>query len=590
MINIDDIPENPGVYLMKNDSKVIYVGKAKNLKKRVSSYFSGSFDRKKTEELVKNIKNIEYIITNTELDALILENNLIKKYRPKYNIALKDEKTYPYIYITEEKYPKIEIIRNTKYLKKNKGIYFGPYPSGALFLMKILKKVFKIRDCKRDMEKKYERPCLKYYMNICTGPCVYKNIDVEYNQQIKKLKSFLSGNEQDIIKELEKEMNVFSENMEFERAIIYREKINALKKIIESQITEYGKDIDEDVFVYKILSENIFLCVLNIRTGKIIGKNFINLKTNETFEENIFERVFIEYYEKYPIIKNIILDNNYKENAELISEMMLVTNNKKINFHFPLIKSRRKDILDMAYLNLENEINNYYQKKKNVEQALSKLKEKLYLKKMPIRIECFDISNIQGKDAVASMSVALYGKSEKKEYRKFKITIKDTPDDFLMMEEVIFRRYSKIEEKDYPDLILIDGGKGQLSSVKKILEKIKIYGKIDVISIAKREEEVFKPEETEPYILDKNSEELKILQRLRDEAHRFGITYHRLLRQKRIIKSEIMEIEGIGEKRGKELLKKFKSVKEIYNASLEELQEIVPEKTAIKIKERGRKN
>jgi len=294
--------------------------------------------------------------------------------------------------------------------------------------------------------------------------------------------------------------------------------------------------------------------------------------------------------EKYPIPKNIILAPEYKESIELISKMIEINYNKKINFNFPLIKSRRKDILDMANLNLENEINNYYLKKKNIEQALYKLKENLFLNKLPVRIECFDISNIQGKDAVASMSVSLYGKPEKKEYRKFKILSKDTPDDFKMMEEVITRRYSKLKENEYPDLILIDGGKGQLSSVKKILEKIKIYGKIDIISIAKREEEVFKPNESEPYILDKNSEELKVLQRLRDEAHRFGITYHRLLRKKRIIKSEILEIEGIGDKRAKELLKKFKSVQNIYNASLEELKEIVPEKIAVKIKERGRKN
>ncbi|NLK62932.1 MAG: excinuclease ABC subunit UvrC [Fusobacteria bacterium] len=592
MIKIDEIPENPGVYLMHNGEKIIYVGKAKNLKKRVQSYFKENLDRKKTEELVKNITKIDYIITNTEIDALILENNLIKKYKPKYNIALKDSKTYPYIHITNENFPKLILIRNTKYLDKNKNNIYGPYTSGGLYLLKTLKKIFKIRDCNRDMEKTYDRPCLKYYMNMCIAPCCYKNNETlnEYRTQIIYMKKFLDGSETNLIKKLEIEMKELSENMEFEKAIIVREKINSLKKIIKSQITEYGKDIDEDVFLYKKYSNNVFLCVLNVRDGKIIAKNFITIKENHFISESEFENIFLAYYDKYKIVKNIILDSIYKEKEEILKEIVKINYKENINIYFPVIKSRKKEILDMAYLNFENEIENYYQNSKNLNNALYSLKSRLYLRKMPIRIECFDISNIQGKDAVAAMSVAVYGKLEKSEYRKFKINTKDTPDDYAMMCEVIERRYKKLDLNDYPDLILIDGGLGQLSVVKKVLTNLDIYDKIDVISIAEKEDIIYKIDDTKEYIFENSSEELKILQRLRDEAHRFGVSYHRLLRKKRVITSDLLNIEGIGQKRSSILLKKFRTVNRVYSATLEELKEVVPEKIAKKIIERGKQN
>jgi excinuclease ABC subunit C len=284
------------------------------------------------------------------------------------------------------------------------------------------------------------------------------------------------------------------------------------------------------------------------------------------------------------------LDSSVKSKIELINQWLRNYKKEKINLHFPLIQSRRKKILEMAYLNLDNEINNYYYIKKNLENGLKNLKEKLYLKKSPYVIECFDISNIQGKDAVAAMSVAVGGKLEKKRYRKFKIKTKDTPDDFAMMKEVLRRRYSKLYKEELPDLILLDGGKGQLSIGEAVLGELDKTDKIELISIAKREEEVFKSGEREPYILSKTSEELKILQRLRDEAHRFGVKYHRTLRKKRIINSELDEIKGVGEIRKEKLLRRFKSVKRIFEASLEELEEVVPREIALKLKERGKKN
>ncbi len=338
---------------------------------------------------------------------------------------------------------------------------------------------------------------------------------------------------------MEYEMAKYSEQMDFEKAIIYREKINALKRVIENQISEYGKDIDEDVFVYKIYGNNIFLCVLNIRSGKMLGKRFLKIKTQFGVEEDIIEEIFVRYYEIYPCAGSVIFDSKYEKSMELLQEWIYKTKKRKVVFYFPVIKSRRKELLEMAYLNLDNEINNYYYIKKNLEAGLQNLKKKLFLRKIPYRIECFDISNIQGKDAVASMSVAIGGKLEKKEYRKFKIRTKNTPDDFSMMKEVLYRRYSKLDNEKWPDLILLDGGKGQLGVGEEVLKSIGKIDFVDMISIAKREEEVFKIKEKEPYILDKSSEELKILQRLRDEAHRFGVKYHRMLRQKRVMGSEL---------------------------------------------------
>ncbi|MDO5088754.1 MAG: excinuclease ABC subunit UvrC [Leptotrichiaceae bacterium] len=584
-VEYKNIPENPGVYLMKNNKgKIIYVGKAKNLKNRVSSYFKNiSSHNVKTAELVKNISDIEFFICKTEVEALILENNLIKKNRPKYNILLKDEKTYPYIKFTKEKFPKIEVVRSTKKLDE-KADYFGPYPMGIFFAVKSLLKIFPVRDCNRNMEK-VTKPCLKYYMNTCTAPCLYKNIEKEYNEDIENFKNFLKGHQNELIDNLEKKMKNFSENMEFERAIAEREKITALKRMLQTQIIEYSKEIDEDVFIFEEAGETVFLCVLNIREGKVINKNHIKISLERSQEDSLFERLITLYYEKRSVPKNIICDVKYVQNENLIREWAKIERKKEIKLHFPKINSRRQQLLEMGYLNLNEEVEKHFRQKKIIQEGLQKLKIELQLKEQPFRIECFDISNIQGKDAVAAMTVAINGEPEPKEYRHFKITVKDTPDDFLMMREALTRRYSKLPSENFPDLILIDGGKGQLGIAVDVLEKLGKMEYTDVISIAKKEEEIFKSYESIPYIFEKNDETLKILQRLRDEAHRFGITYHRKLRSKRNIKSALDDIEGIGPKRKKELIRKFGTVRNIKNATMEELTEIVPEKVAFSIKE-----
>ena len=579
-----DIPESPGVYLMKKNDKVIYVGKAKNLKNRVSSYFNRVHESEKTNELVKNIEDIEFFLTNTEIDALLLENNLIKKYSPKYNILLKDEKTYPFIKISKEDFSSIKIVRTTKALDIKNGEYFGPYPYGAWRLKNILMKLFKIRDCNRDMKKISPRPCLKYYMKSCTGPCVYKDTKEEYNKDVENLKQVLKGNTSKLINELTALMNKASQDMDFEKSIIYREQIKELKSIASSQIIQYERELDEDIFVFKTILDRAFICVLNMRDGKILGKSSTSIDLKNKITDNIYEAIFMSYYSKHILPKSLVLDAEYKNELSVVVKALTIEDSKKKEFHFPKIKSRRKELLDMAYKNLERDIESYFSKKDTIEKGIKDLHDILGLKRFPRKIECFDISNIQGKDAVASMSVSIEGRAAKKEYRKFKIRCKDTPDDFSMMREVIERRYSKLPDIEFPDVILIDGGLGQINSAGEVLERLGKIHLSELLSLAKRDEEIYKYGESVPYSLSKDMEALKIFQRVRDEAHRFGITYHRKLRSKRIISSELDKIDGIGEVRRKKLLTKFGSISGIKKASIDELKEIIPEKVALEIK------
>ena len=571
---------------MKKKNKVIYVGKAKNLKKRVSSYFNREHEDEKTINLVKNIEDIETIVCNSEIDAFVLENNLIKKYSPKYNIALKDEKTYPYIKISKEKFPKISIIRTTRALDTKSGDYFGPYPQGAWFLLKTLIKIFKIRDCNKDMEKEIQRPCLKYHMGMCPAPCKFKNIESEYRENVENAVKVLKGQGNFIIKELERKMISASENMEFEKAIEYREQKNEIEKALNNQVTEYGRDIDEDVFTFIHDGNLIFICVLNMREGKLLGKISLTVSTEEKIYSEIFENIVSEFYSKHPIPQNIIFQPEYIESREIINQWLKIKSGKNISLHFPKIASRREELLNMALLNLNKDIVIYYDKKSVIESGMAKLYKVLELKNFPRVIECFDISNIQGKDAVASMSVSIEGKAAPKNYRKFKIRCKDTPDDFQMMREVITRRYSKLEPKDFPDVILIDGGIGQINAAGEVLKSLGKDNISDLLSLAEREELIFKYGNNEPFAFSHSEEGLKILIRVRDEAHRFGVTYHRKLRSRRVISSELDKVEGIGPVRREKLLKHFGSVKNIKEASLDDLKLILPEKTAVLLLEK----
>ena len=575
-----DIPENPGVYLMKANNNIIYVGKAKNLKNRVSSYFNREHDSEKTKELVRHIEDIEFIICNSEIDALILENNLIKKYTPKYNILLKDEKTYPYIRISKEKFPNIKIIRTTKALDTKSGLYFGPYPFGAWNLKKILARVFKIRDCNRDMDKVYPRPCLKYYMKMCPGPCSFKDVYESYNQEVDKAKELLKGHSGEVIKKLNYDMENAAKEMNFEKAIIIREQLKEIKNAVITQVNEYGKDLDEDIFTYIREGDRIFICVLNIREGKVFGKISTNINIKNKIYSSLEEEIISAFYLKHPIPKAIVFQEFLEDKLDSIKILLENQTKRKVNFHFPKIKSRRKELLDMGILNLIKDVQTYYNKKNILEEGLHKIYTELKLKNFPRKIECFDISNIQGKDAVASMSVSVEGRASKKDYRKFKITCKDTPDDFAMMREAITRRYSKLPIHEFPDVILIDGGLGQINAVGEILKQIGKNDIADLLSLAKRDEEIYKYGESIPYKFSKDWEALKIFQRVRDEAHRFGITYHRKLRSERVISSELDKIDGVGEKRKKVLLKEFGSVAQIAKENVESLSKFVPKNVA----------
>lgn len=330
--------------------------------------------------------------------------------------------------------------------------------------------------------------------------------------------------------------------------------------------------------------DKVFICVLNMRDGKILGKLSTTIDLKNKFTDNLYEAIFMSYYSKHMLPKSIVLDNQYENEFEIVKKALEEQNLTKREFHFPKIKSRRKELLDMAYKNLERDLESYYSKKDSIEKGIKELYYTLGLKRFPLKVECFDISNIQGKDAVASMSVSVEGRPAKKEYRKFKIQCKDTPDDFSMMREVIERRYTKLDSKDFPDIILIDGGLGQINSAGEVLERIGKAGIADLLSLAKRDEEIYKYGEVTPYSLSKDSEALKMFQRVRDEAHRFGITYHRKLRSKRIISSELDKIDGIGTVRKKALFERFGSISAIKVATFEELSEVVPKNIAEKIK------
>lgn len=488
------------------------------------------------------------------------------------------------IAISKEKFPSMKVVRSTKWINHKKNDYFGPYTYGAFYLKNILSKSFKIRDCDRDMSKIYNRPCLRYYIKNCYGPCVYKDVDKEYNESVNTIKEVLRRNIKTLIADFQKKMLDCSDRMEFERAISLREQIKILKSIDKDQIIEYGKNLDEDIFVCKQTGNKIFIFVLNVREGKIVGKNNSIIDIEDKIFENVFENILLLYYTKFTLPNNIVLDADYEEvfkNSMLALEKI---SERKLNFHFPKIKSRRKELLDMAYSNLFKDEDAYFMRKNVIEEGIKEIYYTMNLKKFPIKIECFDISNIQGKDAVASMSVSLEGKPAKNLYRKFKIRCKDTPDDFSMMREVIYRRYSKLTKEEFPDVILIDGGLGQINAAGEILEDLGKIDYADLLSIAKREEEIYKYGENIPYRFSFDSEALKIFQRVRDEAHRFGITYHRTLRKKRIVSSELSDIEGVGEARRKKLLKAFGSVKKIKETSLEEIAKIVPYKVALAIK------
>lgn len=591
---LKNLPNKPGVYQFKNEKgKVVYVGKALNLKHRVRSYFSGGNQSAKTAALVNKTNDLELIITDNEVEALVLENNLIKELKPRYNINLKDDKSFPFIKVTNEPYPRIY---PTRRLIKDGSKYFGPYTSVSSMkaALRMINQLFKIRSCKLDItqeaiDKKKFKVCLDYHIKKCDGPCEGLISENDYGDMVNEVVKALKGKTDDLIHELNSKMKKTVDSLEFEKAAELRDRIEQLKIISEKQKVVSDDFEDRDVISIAYEGKDSACTVFNIRNGKLVGKKQLRLAIEENEEPpNIYSAAVKFYYNDFADIpKEIVVEIEPADN-ELLSTWLSQKAEKKVKLIVPQrgsLKSLVKMCSENAILQLK-EIQ--IQKMKNegqVSYAVSALQRDLRLQTLPRKIECFDISNLQGTDTVASMVVFEDGKPKKSLYRKFIIKEVEGPDDFLSMQEVIRRRYSKVisGEDKMPDLIMVDGGKGQLSSAIAILKELNLKN-FNIIGLAKRLEEVFLPGQSEPASIPKTSSGLKLLQRIRDEAHRFAITFHRRRRSKRTLHTELTEIKGIGSSTAQKLLKDFGSVEKIKNMSSEELASSVGEKKSTLIK------
>ncbi|WP_409198938.1 excinuclease ABC subunit UvrC [Methanobrevibacter acididurans] len=572
----DELPTKPGIYIMKNaDEKIIYIGKAKNLKNRVKSYFKEKKDRPKTTVLMSHFHSLEYIITNSEKEALILEANLIKKHRPKYNIRLKDDKRYPYAKLTNEDFPRLVL---TRHIGKT-GTYYGPFTDvrSVNETVKLLKSLFKIRTCKR-----MDGPCLNSQINLCNAPCAGKISKEEYNENISKIDLFFQGKYNKILKTLEDEMKQASKNQEFEKAAVLRDQINSIHEVIEKQFVEFMDETDQDIIATSLKENATIVVVMSIRNGNIIGRDdFIMTTTEEDRSDDIISAFIKQYYGiNRHVPKEILIEENIPD-KKLIEDWLTDIRGNKVHIHIPQ-KGTKLRLVRMARKNADIIKN----QKEKMDDSLIEVKKYLKLEKLPLVIEGYDISNISGKLAVGSNVSFLNGKPNKKQYRIFKMQTPG-PDDYGMMKELLTRRLKKIaeyynqEEKEriplepgsMPDLILIDGGKGQLHVAYEVLEKYNLTF-IPIIGLAKEFEEIFIPKSNIPIRIPENNEGLHLLQRVRDEAHRFGVTHHRKLRSKKITESSLDNIPGIGKKRKISLLKNLGSIDEIKNASVEELAKI----------------
>ena len=561
------LPDQPGIYqYFDNTGKIIYVGKAKNLKKRVASYFTKNHQNRKTALLVRNIADIKHMVVETEQDALLLENNLIKKYQPRYNIRLKDDKTYPWIVIKNERFPKVFQTRN---VYRDGSTYFGPYTSIVMVrtLLELFRKLFKLRNCKLNLSEeniklKRFKVCLEYHIGNCLAPCIGKQEHDDYMKNIDQIKEILKGNISGVIKYLKDLMRDLALEMKFEEAALVKEKLDSLEKF-QSRSTVVSNTIsDVDVFTIDQDESSAYVNYLKIIRGSIMQTYTMEIKkVLDESPEELLEFAIVEIRQKI-----------FSNAKEILIPFKLDISLDGIKLFIPK-QGDKKKLLDLSernakYYRLEKQKHQLVSKtEKNASRILETMKKDLQLKVLPVHIECFDNSNLQGTNPVSSCVVFRDTRPAKKDYRHFNVKTVEGPDDYASMEEVVFRRYKRLldEEKSLPQLIVIDGGKGQLGAALNALEKLGLRGKISIVGIAKRLEEIYFPGDSVPLYLDKNSETLKILQQLRDEAHRFGITFHRNKRSGEFIKSELESIPGIGEKTISALLKKFKSVENLKN-------------------------
>lgn len=573
---IQHLPDSPGVYRFydANDS-LIYVGKAKSLKKRVSSYFNKTTGvNRKTLRLVSEIKKIEYTLSGTEFDALLLENNLIKQNQPKYNILLKDDKTFPYLCILKERFPRV--ISTRKYIPEQ-GEYFGPYSSIVAMknVLELIRKLYTIRTCSlpltaANIQQKKFKVCLEYHIGNCKGPCESLQTEESYLNDIAHTHTVLKGQISIVEKYFQEQMKAASARLQFEKAHAYKEKIDALEKF-QSKSLVVNRDLtDIDVISLYGGEEYAYVNYLIVKEGAIIYSKSIELKKKlEETDEELLSFSFLE-----------LRGQSKSTNTIVFSNLPVPLLPEKVENTIPKIGDKKKLVLlslkNAMELKRERELLRAEKKEKKNE-ALYTLQNDLHLSNPPKIIECFDNSNFQGTTPVASMVRFVNGKPDKKGYRHFNIKTVTGPDDFASMKEIVLRRYSRLttEGQSLPDLILIDGGKGQLSSACEALKEIGIYGQIPIAGIAKKLEEIYYPEDPLPLLINKKSQGLRLLQFIRDEAHRFAITFHRQKRSKTFLSTELEELKGVGKKTQEKLLNHFKSVKKIKEASFDELEKIV---------------
>ena len=583
-IILKTIPEDPGVYqFLSSDKSIIYVGKAKNLKKRVSSYFQKNIKSRKTLNLVKNTKYVEHVVVHSESDALLLENSLIKKNQPKYNILLRDDKTYPWICIKNEPFPRVFVTRK---LVKDGSQYFGPFTSFKTIntIMGIIKQLYSLRNCNynlssKNIEQKKFKVCLEYHLGNCLGGCEGKESLEDYEKNILAIKQILKGNINESKRNFKKEMIKFSNNQEYEKAQKIKEKIQLLENYQSKSTVVSSKLNNIDVFSIISDSESAFVNFLQVAHGKIIRfhNQEVKKKLNED-DEKILSLMILSIREKYNSTSKNIISHINLEN--------------QINLKFIIPRSGdNKKLLDLSIKNAKafrferNKQTQLVDPERHINRIMEQMRIDLKMKEEPRHIECFDISNIQGTNNVASCVVFINGKPSKKLYRKFNIKTIDGQNDFGSMQEVVFRRYKRLldEKQDLPNLIVIDGGKGQLSSAVKSLKELDLDNKISVLGIAKRLEELYFPNDSIPLYLNKKSETLKVIQQLRNEAHRFGVSFHRNKRSKSTLSSGLDSIHGIGENTKNKLLKKFKSISKLKKVDEKEIIDLIGKSKAEKV-------
>lgn len=574
---IKNLPDNPGVYIMYDkDGHVLYVGKAKVLKNRVKQYFYLTSNKtEKVSLMMTHVDDFRYIITKSETDALSLENNLIKKYNPPYNILLKDDKQYPYLRLfVKDKFPRIEITRK---VKKDNTRYFGPIMGSAKDYLNLIRDIFPVVACKHDFDKlpKNHRPCLNYHIGRCNGPCKGYISQQDYAKTIKKLVDFLNGDDKYVVDMLKQKMAVASENMEYEKALLAKNQLDLLTKLRETRVVNLTRIVDYDVFHLCADGKSTVVTFLGIRKGKILSCETFPVIDVSLSESQAMSAFLSQYYANNNVEVKEVLVGVLPEDKDALEEYLSLSAGKKVSVLQPQ-RGTKKELVDMAYKNAVD-----YLEKNRLEQdkhymtsigACEQLQQMLSLKRLPKRIECFDISNVQGVDKVASMVVFVNGQKQTKLYRRFKIKTVEGANDFASMAEVVGRRLAKIGDEQFgekPDLIVIDGGLGQLGYAKEQLDKS--GHDIEMISLAERFEEVFTPQSKQSIMLPRRSFALNLLINIRDEAHRFAITYFRNLHTKNALKSELQKIDGIGEKRQKQLFKKFKTIQDIQNATVEQL-------------------